>query len=84
MKILLATHNPSKFERYNNLLREVANLELVSLQGVSISEKVDEPFATAKENAIHKAVKYARISQLPTLAVDEAVTTNFLLRSLVH
>ena len=78
MKILIATHNPAKFERYRQLLKDIPGITLVSLTDLRITQKVDEPFSTARENAIHKAKFYASLSHLPTLAIDEATKTNFL------
>lgn len=78
MRILFATHNPAKLQRYKNILNEFTHIELISLKDIGISQKVEEPFPTSKENAIYKAKEYAQLSHLPTLAVDEAVNTNFL------
>lgn len=78
MIILLATHNPAKIKRYRALLGDLPGLELKTLADLAITARPDEPFATAEANAIHKAKEYARLSGLPTLAIDEAVTTNFL------
>lgn len=77
MKILIATHNPAKFSRYKTLLEPIGSTE-VSLSDVGITEKVDEPFGKAKDNAVHKAKFYGKKSGLVTIAVDEAVHTNFL------
>lgn len=78
MKLLLATHNQGKIKRYRNLFASVKNLELITLADLDITAKVDEPFSTPEENSIHKAREYGKLSQLPTIAIDEAVTTNFL------
>lgn len=78
MKVLIATHNPAKLLRYQRLLAVFPNVELVSLTDLGITTKVDEPFETAKENAVYKAEEYSKISGLPTLSVDESVMTNFL------
>ncbi len=78
MDILIATHNKAKLIRYKNLLRNIEGLNLVSLRDLGIKQKIKEPFGSAKENAIHKAKEYAKLSDVVTLAVDEAVTTNFL------
>lgn len=78
MKILIATHNPAKLKRYQTIVKDVPELELTTLTDLGITHKVTEPFQTAKENAIYKAKEYAKLSALPTLAIDEAVITNFL------
>lgn len=78
MKILLATHNPGKIDRFTYLLNFVDNIEIVSLGDVKITTDVKEPFLTSHENAIHKAQEYAKKSGLATLAIDDSATTNFL------
>jgi len=77
-KILIATHNQGKLKRYKNLFTDLKDLEILSLQDLNIDVKVDEPYNNPEENAIYKAKEYAKISLLPTIAVDEALTTNFL------
>lgn len=78
MDILIATHNQGKIKRYRRLFANITNLNLVTLAELGISHKADEPFSTPKENSIHKAKIYGDLSQLPTIAIDEAVGTNFL------
>jgi len=76
--ILLATHNQGKVKRYKQLFAGLENLKLVTLVELGIDLKVDEPFSTSAENAAHKAREYGRLSNLPTISIDEAVITNFL------
>jgi len=78
MKILLATHNPSKLKRYQSLWSDFKDLDLVSLSDLGIEKKVAEPYNEVLDNAIIKAKEYASLSQLPVLAIDEALKTNFL------
>ena len=78
MKILLATHNQGKIKRYRNLFAEFQNIDLITLDDLGIAAKVDEPFDTPEENSIHKAKEYGHLSDIQTIAIDEAVTTNFL------
>jgi inosine/xanthosine triphosphate pyrophosphatase family protein len=79
MKILIATHNPAKFNRYRKLITFCdTSVEAVSLSELEITRKVSENFQTAKENAIFKAEEYAKLSGMITMAVDEATLTNFL------
>lgn len=78
MKILLATHNLGKIDRFTYLLRLVDDIEVISLNDIGITNDVDEPFLTSHENAIHKAREYAKQSNLATLAIDDSATTNFL------
>ena len=77
-KILIATHNQGKLKRYKNLFSDFIDLDIVSLQDLNINTKIDEPFDNPKDNSIFKAKEYAKISFLPTIAIDEALTTNFL------
>ena len=76
--ILLATHNQGKIKRYHELFAEIVGLNLVTLDELKINFKVDEPFLTPEENSAHKAREYGRLSNLLTIAIDEAVTTDFL------
>ncbi len=78
MKILIATHNPAKFERYYRLLADYNQIEWFSLDDLGIDTKVEEPFKTAKENSLHKAREYAKLTHMSVLASDEAASTNFL------
>jgi inosine/xanthosine triphosphate pyrophosphatase family protein len=78
MKVLVATHNQSKLKRYKKILKAVDNVELVSLIDLGITEKVEESYSTNTENALHKAMIYGKLSGLITIAVDEALTANFL------
>ena len=78
MKILIATHNPGKLKRYQNLFAGFTDLELISLRDLNITIKIDEPHNSPEENSVFKAKEYSKISLLPTIAVDEALTTNFL------
>lgn len=78
MKILLASHNQGKIKRYQRLFSDIKNLKLVTLNDLEIDFKADEPFTSPQENSVHKAQVYGNLSQLPTIAIDEAVSTNFL------
>lgn len=78
MRILIATHNQSKLTRYQKILAEVKNIELVSLDNLNITEKVEENCKTNVENALKKAKFYGDLSGLITVGVDEALMTNFL------
>lgn len=65
--ILLSTHN-KKIKRYKDFFSEIVNLNLVTLEGLGIAFKVDEPYNTSKENSAYKARKYANFSKLSTIA----------------
>lgn len=78
MNILLATHNQSKFSRYKRILSSIPDLDVVSLADLGVIDKVEENFSTNTENALHKARSYGKLSGMITIAVDEALMTNFL------
>jgi hypothetical protein len=78
VEILLASHNSAKIRRYRALLTTIPGLCVYSLAERGITFKVAEPFASALKNAQHKAQTYAQLSGMVTIAVDEAVTTDFL------
>jgi XTP/dITP diphosphohydrolase len=70
--LLIATTNPAKLAEYRLILREpgFANLELVSLADLEISETPEETGATFNENALLKARFYFERAQIATLADD--------------
>lgn len=76
--ILIATHNKAKLKRYQGLFADITGLKLVTLEELGITLKADEPFSTPDSNSAYKAKTYGELSQLPTIAIDEAVRTNFL------
>lgn len=78
MKILIATHNKQKLIRYKRLLSGFTGLELFSLDDVGISDSAEENSTDNMENAKHKAQFYGDLSRMVTIAIDEAVMTNFL------
>lgn len=78
MDILIATHNKQKLRRYKTLLEKRDDFRLLSLGDLKIKEKAPEDFLTNTENAKHKARFYGNLSGIMTIAIDEAVTTNFL------
>lgn len=78
MRILIATHNQAKLTRYRKILGSVDDIELVSLDDLNITDKVDEDQPTNIENAAKKARFYGDLSGLITIGIDEAVMTNFL------
>ena len=77
MQICFASHNPAKLQRYQNLLKDF-KVELLALSDFNITEKAPEPFTSSQENALYKAQTYAKIINMPVLAVDEEMRTNFL------
>ena len=74
---MIATGNPGKLREYRQLLNGVP-FELVSLDHLGITQEVDETGLTFRENARLKAVGYAAMSGLPTLADDSGLEVNAL------
>lgn len=72
MKILFATTNPAKVKTYASRLIE-RGYELVTLKDLEIDIDVEENGTTPLENAIIKAKAYHKISNLPTIAMDEGL-----------
>lgn len=71
-KILFATENESKVERFKNgLLKN--DIEIISLNDVSEKVEVEENGKDAIENAIIKAEAYSKIYNYPILAMDDSL-----------
>lgn len=78
MKLLIATGNAHKLEEICDLLRGVADLEIVSLRDFPDLEMPPETGATMRENARIKAWHCARESGLPSLADDSGIEVRAL------
>ena len=76
-KILIATHNAGKLREFSAMFARTP-FELVPLADVGIDVDVDETGVTYAENATLKAVAYARLSGLPTLADDSGLEVDGL------
>ncbi|MCR4263108.1 MAG: non-canonical purine NTP pyrophosphatase [Candidatus Roizmanbacteria bacterium] len=76
-KLLIATHNPAKF---NDICRFLSDIpyELVSLNDRGITEDVEEDQPTFELNAIKKAKFFAEKSGLPTLGDDSGMEIDCL------
>jgi XTP/dITP diphosphohydrolase len=72
LKILLATNNKGKVSEYLSLLNYLP-LELVTPAGIGISTTVAETGGTYEENACSKALAFARLGQMPSLADDSGL-----------
>jgi len=70
--LLVATTNRGKVAEYNSLLSGLG-LELVTLDQAGISQEAEENFDTFTENARSKAIFYAGLSGLLTLADDSGL-----------
>lgn len=72
MKILFATTNKAKVRYYANKLKE-KGIDIVTLSDLDISIDVEEDGLNPMENAVIKAKAYAKISGLPTIALDDGL-----------
>lgn len=77
MKLLIATHNRGKQTEYQEILNDL-NLELLTLDDVGVTSDVQETGATFEENARLKAMTYARMTGLLTLADDSGLVVDAL------
>ncbi len=75
--LLIATHNPGKVREYRELLRDLP-VRLTFLDEVGIDDEVPETGRTFEENAVQKALAYARRSGLLTLADDSGLEVDAL------
>lgn len=72
MKVLIATHNKSKFKLYKGIL-ENKDINIISLNDLDINCEVEENGITAIENAIIKAKAYGDLSNLTTICIDDSL-----------
>lgn len=71
-QILFATTNASKAKRFQKGLLE-KNIETLNLNDIEVNMEVEENGTTAVENALIKARAYARVTNLPTMAMDDTL-----------
>jgi len=76
-KLLLATNNKGKVREYRSLLKGVP-FELVTPAQQGINMDVEETGSTFEENARLKALAFARVSGLLTLADDSGLAVDAL------
>ncbi|HUS04008.1 MAG TPA: RdgB/HAM1 family non-canonical purine NTP pyrophosphatase [Dehalococcoidia bacterium] len=76
-KFLLATANPGKIEEYRLLLGNLG-YQITILAGLAIAKVVAETGSSYEQNARAKAVAYAEISQLITIADDSGLEVDAL------
>lgn len=76
-KIVIASGNPAKVERYRKLFVKIAD-EVVGLKDMGITDKPQETGETAEENAGIKARFYCDRARLPVFCEDEALFVDFL------
>ena len=75
--LLVATNNRGKLREYAELLKGIP-FELTTLAGQGITEEVEETGSSLKQNAIHKATSYAKLSGLTTMADDSGLEVDAL------
>ena len=72
MKYLFATTNKAKIRRYGvGLIKK--GLKIVTPNDLNIDIDIDENGNSPIENAIIKATEYNKISNLPTIAMDDGL-----------
>ena len=76
-KLLIASSNPGKLREYRHLL-DGLGYEIVTLPELRLTEVVTEEGDSYEENAHAKAVAYAKLSQLITLADDSGLEVDAL------
>ncbi|MCO6452088.1 MAG: RdgB/HAM1 family non-canonical purine NTP pyrophosphatase [Caldilineales bacterium] len=76
-QLLVATRNPGKVREYEELLAELP-VQITWLEEQGIEREVEETGATFQENAILKAMEYARASGLLTWADDSGLEVDAL------
>ena len=76
-KLLLATTNPGKITEYHLLLGN-SGYDIVTPTELGITQKITEAENSYEENARVKAVTYAELSQLVTIADDSGLEVDAL------
>jgi XTP/dITP diphosphohydrolase len=78
-KLLIATHNQSKFEQMREVLAQgLPDYEFLSLDDCDVLFEVDETGVTVEENALLKAQAYAEQTGLPTISDDTGLMIDAL------
>ncbi len=77
LRLLIATHNRGKLREYRQLLADLP-VEVADLDQIGIIEEVPETGSTFTENAVQKALAYARLSGLWTWADDSGLEVDAL------
>lgn len=68
-RLLIATRNPAKFQEITTFLSGLP-VAFTSLKDLAIGEDIEETGETYKENSQRKALFFAEVSNLPTIADD--------------
>lgn len=76
-KLLIATGNRAKFKDIKKFLKDL-NLEILSLKDLNLKQDVVEDGKTYKENSEKKALYFAKLTNLPTIADDGGIEIDAL------
>lgn len=76
-KLLIATKNPGKLKEISNFLKDL-KVQTLSLEDLGIDQDIEETGKTYKENSQKKAIFYAKLSNLPTIADDGGIEIDAL------
>jgi XTP/dITP diphosphohydrolase len=76
-KLLIATKNRGKVGEFKEFLKDLP-FEIASLQDLNIKEDIEEDGKTYKENSQKKALFFAKLSNLPTIADDGGIEIDAL------
>jgi len=76
-ELLIATGSRHKFDELRELL-DLPKTYLLSLADVGLTDSAEENGATFEENAVAKALHYARLAGMPTLADDSGLEVDAL------
>jgi XTP/dITP diphosphohydrolase len=77
MQLLLATNNPGKLREMRDLLKDL-DLQIVSPAQIGLDLDVPEDGVTYRENASKKAIAFAHVSGLISLADDSGLEVDAL------
>ena len=77
MKVLIATKNKGKIEKYSTILDRIG-LEYYTLNDIDLNLEIDENGKSTTENAIIKANAYYKAVNTPVLADDSGLTIDKL------
>lgn len=69
MKVLFATTNPAKVNKYKNALEE-KGIELITIKDLKFELPIEETGKNAIENAYIKANTYYEATKIPTIGMD--------------
>ena len=71
-KVLFATSNPSKVERFKDKLNQ-KGIEIITLADIDKKIDVEETGQNGIENALIKARAYEKVVNIPVLAMDDSL-----------